>query len=229
MAQESMDDWMGYAKDLAKAERELGIEHWVYITFEIRDSDRNRNVLHTIDIPHEMLERWRWLINWRKAKLICRYPRKNVEALFCYYDKRTGLHTGFDFILGKVASAKAQITKVERNIARYIDYRKHNDLFFNMGTDVQLQKAYAKLEQKKENYQKTYMMLQEEVKRHWENSNKYKLFIGFKKLGEFDSISEAKRYAQDSGLTGAFNLLGDKYRDAWYVYEQEAKRGKAET
>jgi hypothetical protein len=58
-----------------------------------------------------------------------------------------------------------------------------------MKTDGQLQKAYAKLEQKKENYQKIYMMLQEEVKRHRENSNKYKLFIGFKKLGEFDSIS----------------------------------------
>lgn len=36
MAQEKMDDWMQDAKDLAKAERELKIEHWVYITFEVR-------------------------------------------------------------------------------------------------------------------------------------------------------------------------------------------------
>jgi hypothetical protein len=28
MAQEKIDDWMQYAKDLAKAERELKIEHW---------------------------------------------------------------------------------------------------------------------------------------------------------------------------------------------------------
>jgi hypothetical protein len=34
MAQEVMEDWMQYAKDLAKAERELKIEHWVYISFE---------------------------------------------------------------------------------------------------------------------------------------------------------------------------------------------------
>jgi hypothetical protein len=58
---------------------------------------------------------------------------------------------------------------------------------------------------------------------------KYKLFIGFKKLGEFDSISQAKRYARDSGLSGAFNLLGDKYQDAWYVFEYEIEKKKAET
>lgn len=57
MAQERIDDCMQYAKDLAKAERELGIEHWVYITFEIRHKDRNREVLHTIDIPRDMLDR----------------------------------------------------------------------------------------------------------------------------------------------------------------------------
>jgi hypothetical protein len=49
------------------------------------------------------------------------------------------------------------------------------------------------------------------------SKDKYILFLGFQRLGEFDTISEAKKYAQDSGLTGAFNLLGDNYRDAWYI------------
>ena len=223
MAQERMDDWMQDAKDLARAERELKIEHWVYISFEIRHPDRHREVLHTIDLPRDMLERWRWLIEWRKAKLVCKNPRKKIDVSFCYYDKRTGLHTGFDFILGKVTSAKAQITKVERAITRYIDYEKQNNLFFNAETDKQLQKAYAKLEQKKENYTKLHTMLQEEVKKHKENSNVYKLFIGFKKLGEFDTISEAKQYANNSGLTGAFSLLGYKYRDSWFVPTYKVK------
>jgi hypothetical protein len=229
MAQEKIDDFMQYAKDIAKAERELGIEHWVYVTFEIRDEDRNREVLHTIDIPRPMLDRWRWLIEWRKAKLICKYPRKGIEVYHCYYDKRSGLQTGMNFILSKVASAKAQITKVERNIARYIDYKKHNDLFFNIDTDEQLLKVYGKLEQKKENYQKIYAMLQEEIRKYKENSDRYKLFLGFKKLGEFGSISEAKRFAQKSSLTGVFNLIGDKYRDAWYISEEETKQEKAKT
>ncbi len=47
----------------------------------------------------------------------------------------------------------------------------------------------------------------------------YKLFVGFRKLGEFDSIYIAKQFAQESGLTGAFNLIGTNgYRDSWYIF-----------
>jgi len=49
----------------------------------------------------------------------------------------------------------------------------------------------------------------------------YKLFVGFKKLGEFESILIAKQYALESGITGAFNLIGSNgYRDSWYVFEK---------
>lgn len=217
MAQENMDDWMQYAKDLAKAERELEIEHWVYITFEIRQEDRSREVLHKIDIPRNMLDRWQWLIDWRRAKLVCKYPRKKVGAYYCSYDKRTGLQTGFDFLLSKVAAAKAQITKVERMIAQYTEYMTLNDLFFDIETDEKLLKAYSKLEQKKNNYKKMYDILQAEVIKHKENGNMYRLYVGFRKLGEFNTILEAKKYADTSGLTGAFNLIGDRYRDSWYA------------
>ncbi len=37
------------------------------------------------------------------------------------------------------------------------------------------------------------------------NENIYTLFLGFRKLGEFKSILEAKKFAQSSNLTGAFN------------------------
>lgn len=50
----------------------------------------------------------------------------------------------------------------------------------------------------------------------------YKLFIGFKKLGEFGSIFTAKQFAQNSGLWGTFNLIGvNGYRDSWHVAESE--------
>lgn len=45
----------------------------------------------------------------------------------------------------------------------------------------------------------------------------YRLYIGFRLLGEFDSIREAKQFAGKSGLGGVFNLIGNNYRDAWYV------------
>ncbi|MDH6309031.1 hypothetical protein M2451_001511 [Dysgonomonas sp. PFB1-18] len=221
MAQEIPDDWMQYAKDLAKAERELKIEHWVYITFEIRHQDGHREILHKIDLPREIVDRWRWVIEWRRAKLVCKYPRKKIEVYHCAYDKRTGLQTGFNFLLSKVASAKAQITKVERKIAEYIDYMTHNDLFFNIETDEQLLKANAKLEKKRKNYNDAYAILQAEVIKHKNNKDMYKLFVGFKKLGEFKSISEAKLFADRCGETGVFNLIGHLYKDSWYVFDSQ--------
>ncbi|MBS5978938.1 MAG: hypothetical protein KIB51_04270 [Dysgonomonas mossii] len=53
--------------------------------------------------------------------------------------------------------------------------------------------------------------------------NIYTLFVGFRKLGEFQTILEAKRFAQSSNLTGAFNLIGENYRDSWYVFKSEIK------
>lgn len=53
--------------------------------------------------------------------------------------------------------------------------------------------------------------------------NIYTLFVGFRKLGEFKSILEAKKFAQNSNLAGAFNLLGENYRDSWYVFKSETK------
>lgn len=52
----------------------------------------------------------------------------------------------------------------------------------------------------------------------------YRLYVGFRLLGEFDSILEAKQFAGQSGLNGVFNLIGDNYRDAWYVYENELSK-----
>ncbi|BES61811.1 hypothetical protein [Dysgonomonas capnocytophagoides] len=42
----------------------------------------------------------------------------------------------------------------------------------------------------------------------------YRLYVGFRLLGEFDSIREAKGFAGKNGLSGVFNLIGDNYRDA---------------
>ncbi len=223
MAQEVTEDWMQYAKDLAKAEKDLKIEHWVYITFEVRNEDRSREILHKIDLPRDMADRWRWVIEWRRAKLVCKYPRRKINVYHCAYDKRTGLQTRFNFLLTKVACAKAQITKVERIIARYIQQEMQNNLFFDPETDERLLNANAKLERKKHNYNEAYAILQQEAIKHQQDNRMYKLFIGFKKLGEFKSILEAKQYADNSGLTGAFNLIGHLYKDSWYVFETKDK------
>lgn len=220
-----IDEYMQYAKDIAKAEKELEIEHWVHISFQVRNADRTVERFHEIDLPRHMLDRWQWVINWRHAKLVCQHPRKNITVYHSYYDKRSGLMTGMSSLIGQVTAAKAQITKVERAIAQYVEPETYNNLFFDASTDERLTKTKAKLEQKKRNYETIYNILRHEVEEYRKQPGKYKLFIGFKRLGIFDSISQAKRYADRSGLWGAFNLLGDKgYRDSWYVYESEAKQ-----
>lgn len=167
-----MEEYMQYAKDLAKAERELKIEHWVYISFEIKNENRNREILHKIDIPRVLYDRWQWVIEWRRAKLVCKYPRKHIWVYHSYYDKRTGLETGFGTMLGKLSAAKAQVTKMERIIAQYVEYMSQNDLFFNPETDERLLKANGKLERKIQHCALLHAELEQEVKQH-QNSNSH--------------------------------------------------------
>lgn len=164
-----IDDWFEHAKELAKAERELKIEHWVYVTFELTEKERNRKCLHTIDIPRTMLERWQWFIDWRKAKYICMQPRENINVYYHYYDKHSGLEEGYNSLLSRITAAKAQVTRVQRVIENYISDMTQNNLFFNPDTDEILMKGRAKLKQKQENYDKQYSDLQLQIERRRQN------------------------------------------------------------
>ncbi len=152
MAQERMDDWMEYARDYAKAERELKIEKWVYISIEYRTKTRDRIVLYTYDLPRKLYERRSWIIRWRVARLQCLHPKEDIHPYFSYYDRRTGLSTGFDSALSKLSAAKAQITIAERKEKEYIEYQRANNLFFDETTDEQLVIFRRKLHIKRDNH-----------------------------------------------------------------------------
>lgn len=145
MAQESIDDFIQIAKDHAKAEKELEVQHWVFISIERTDESGNNIRLFNYELPREVYERRRWVIDWRNAKLVCQYPKGNVRAYFSYYDKRLGNDHKLTDDLRKLISAKAQVTKVERKIAEYIEHNKANNMFFDESTDDDLLKAREKL------------------------------------------------------------------------------------
>lgn len=147
-----MDDWWEYAKELAKAERELQIGHWVRISIEYRDEAGDTVRLHSYDLPRELHERYRWVVRWREARLQCLYPRKHIHTYYSYYDKRTGLRTGFNSCLSRLSTAKAQITIAERKEKEYLEYQRTDNLFFDEATDGQLQQFRQKLRVKKENH-----------------------------------------------------------------------------
>lgn len=164
MAQERIDDWWEYAKDLARAERELQIERWVYISIEYKDEAGRKCRLHSYDLPRELHERYRWVIRWREARLQCQYPRENINTYYSYYDKRTGLRTEFNSCLMKLAAAKAQITRAERKEAEYLADQRLNNLFFDEQTDDQLLEFHEKLRMKKEKYAALECIIHSKVK-----------------------------------------------------------------
>lgn len=166
MAQEKMDSWWEYARELAKAERELKIEKWVYISIEYKEDNGERIVLYHYDLPRELYERYRWVIRWREAKLLCQYPKKNIHTYYSYYDKRTGLNTDFNSLLSKLTSTKAQITIAERKEQKYLQYQRQNNLFFDEQTDEQLIKFRKKLSKKRQQYKEHITKIYKEAKRH---------------------------------------------------------------
>jgi hypothetical protein len=150
--QESMEGWQQDVRDMAKAERELNIEQWVKVTFEYTAPGRERVVLHVYDFPREMLERYLWVIRWRRARLQCLHPREAVGTSYSHYDKTTGLKTGFGSSLSKLAAAKAQITKARRSREAYIaGQREKYPMFYDPATDPDLKKFDDKLARKEEN------------------------------------------------------------------------------
>lgn len=153
MAQERIDDFIQLAKDYAKAEKELEVQHWVFISIERTDGRCNYERLFCYDLPREVYERRRWVIEWRKSKLVCQYPKGNVRYCTCYYDKRLGTDIRLNEDLRKLISAKAQVTKVQRRIEEYVAYNRANNLFFDENTDTDLQKAREKLATKIANVQ----------------------------------------------------------------------------
>lgn len=144
-------DWMELSRDLAKAEKELRIEKWVRIVIGYRN-ERNECVdLYLYDLPREVYERHRWIVRWRCARLQCRFPRFAVQCYYDYYDRRTGLKTGMGSCLSALAAAKAQVTKAERNMEKYILHQKEKyPLFgYDENADPALIKYREKLAAKK--------------------------------------------------------------------------------
>lgn len=138
-------DYLQYAKAQAIAEAELEVERWVRITFE-RGHGSQRTVLHTYEMPAAMLERWSWVINWRRARYICDQPREPVNTYYCYEYRYKGERVGWQEDINRLVAAKAKYTKRLRAIEEYIASQQGN-MFFDPASDEQLQKAQAKLKQ----------------------------------------------------------------------------------
>ena len=141
----------------------------MHLSIEYKDNDGNRIILYKYDLPREIYERRKWVIEWRKAKLICQHPKAGINCFSSFYDKRLGNDPQLTSDLRTLISAKAQVTKVKNHIEEYVDYHKKNDLFFDEYSDPDLVKARKKLSIKIANVQEAEKRLKakiEEIKKN---------------------------------------------------------------
>lgn len=144
------------AKDYAVVEKAIGVEKWVSVSYYIDIPEKEDGAVCILshgsqwtkrvflyDMPRHQYERYMWVLRWRLAKLICLYPRNNVQQYICFYDKKTGLELGFGKPLSKLIGAKSLLTKYRNRLKNYIDSQSSN-LFFN-GSDEIVEKFNTKI------------------------------------------------------------------------------------
>ena len=156
-------EWLELAKAAAKAERELNVKAYAVICI-CKKVDGKEVVLHRYELRRESLQRWAWVINWRRAKCICEDPRANIYETYYHYDKTSGENYGFGSDLAQLVALKGRITLQENRIREYIEANK-GSLFFDEATDPQLLKVRAKLERAKENVAQAEARLKAKVER----------------------------------------------------------------
>ena len=146
--QENCDDWFELARDVARAEAELGVQHWIFIEFTKDAGDGLSERIFAYDLPREVYERRRWVVRWREATLVCRFPRANVSRFCSYYDRRLGNDDRLTDDLRRLIAAKAQVTKARRKMDEYVAWNRANNLFFDENADEDLSKFKEKLDRK---------------------------------------------------------------------------------
>lgn len=153
-----------YGKAYDMAMKDLKAEHWVFITLETK-INRVKKVLYQYDIPVKMRERWDWVIEWRRSKLNCMYPKSGVRAYYSfYYRVENEEMKEYNDCIKSLIALKAKITLQENNIKKYLEAHK-NELFFDPENDEQLIRIKKRLEIAKIKVQNTQIKLNDIVQK----------------------------------------------------------------
>lgn len=172
--QESLRDYSLMAKEIARQEKSLGIEHWDGISIEREGNKAGEYVrLYHYDLPRQLAEKYDWVIRWRAARLQCQYPRYCVRIYHCPYKKVMGVNIGMQKDIDTFVAAKAQYTKQQRILDNYISEQKATNMFFSEGTDQEVVRIKAKLAVKKENIEQAEARLIAKVEQYNKSITKY--------------------------------------------------------
>lgn len=165
--QESLSDYYEEAKEIARIEKELGIEMWDRVSIERSgDKEGEHIALYSYDLPRSIAEKYEWVLRWRTAKLQCQYPRYIVWCYHGLYRKIAGENIGMQEDLDKFIASKAQLSKQQRRLDEYIAYEKENNIFFDESADEQVVKVKAKIERNRQIVAEAEARLIEKVKQY---------------------------------------------------------------
>lgn len=154
-----------FAKAVAKAEKSLQLKQYVRFIFYRRTIDEQSIEIFRYELPVDMVRRWGWVIQWRRAYLICKYPRDRVYDIFSTYYLHDGKDWGFNDDLKRLVALKSKLTLQERNVAEYLASKKY-DMFFNEKEDIQLQKILERVKRAKQNILDAERRLSDKVKQY---------------------------------------------------------------
>ncbi len=141
-----------YNDSVDLAEKECKVETYCRITIERNLPGGGREILHSYDLPREMVWKYDWVYEWRKARYICLYPKDRVSLYFHFYDRTTGMAYEYKSLRSRQVAARALITRYTNAIQRYTDQQK-GQLFFDPENDEILKKAEAKIAKAKARYE----------------------------------------------------------------------------
>lgn len=159
-----ISSFIKYGKAYDMAMKDLKAEHWVFITLETK-INRVRKILYQYDIPVKMRERWDWVIEWRRSKLNCMYPKSGVRAYYSFYFRVENEEMKeYNDCIKSLIALKAKITLQENNIKNYLEAHK-NELFFDPENDEQLIRIKKRLDIAKIKVQNTQIKLNDIVQK----------------------------------------------------------------
>lgn len=158
-----ISSFLEYGKAYKMAMKDLKAEHWVLISLRTKINGEDK-LLYQYDIPVKMNERWGWVIEWRRSRLNCMYPKNGVRAYYSfYYRVENEEMKEYNDCIKSLIAFKAKITLQENNIKKYLDAHK-NELFFDPENDEKFIRIKRRLENAKRNVENTTQRLNDIVR-----------------------------------------------------------------
>lgn len=146
---------------------EVTVEPWVEISIVRRTKFTDPpETLHVYNLPRRMLEKWRWVIDWRVARFKCKTPRDQILTYHCFYDKKTGFEMNVMSVYAQYVSAKAWLTKARKALDQYIEIKK-GELFQDLESDPKYRALKVKVQAKVEKLERLRKQL-DEMKPGWD-------------------------------------------------------------